>query len=179
MAAVVVTATTTAFTNVIALSAAMAVAVAIAAAAAIATACSEAAGTTICAAVVVTATTAAVADFVVNIIALAKAITAAVTLASSVTAAIALTDVVANSTALTQQEAKVPVDGRYQCDKRQRNNLPDERQETGSHPSWSSLLHLYLFLVHFYGVVDSIQFRCWFEYRFSFLPLCYYVLCYN
>ncbi len=26
--------------------------------------------------------------------------------------------------------------------------------QTGSHPSWSSLLHLYLFFVHFYGVVD-------------------------
>jgi len=47
--------------------------------------------------------------------------------------------------------------------------------ETGSHPSWSSLLHFYLFLVHFYGVIDSIQFK----YRFSCLPLCYYVLCYN
>jgi hypothetical protein len=29
--------------------------------------------------------------------------------------------------------------------------------ETGSHPSWSSLLHFYLFLVHLYGVVDSIH----------------------
>ena len=27
---------------------------------------------------------------------------------------------------------------------------------------------LYIFLVHFYGVVDSIQFRCWCEYCFSF-----------
>ena len=168
MAAIVVTAATTAFTNVIALSAAMAVAAAIAAAATIATAVTialtaaiNAAVTTICAAVVVTATTATVADFVVNIIALAKAIMAVVvTLASSVTAAIALTDIVANSTALTQREAKAPVDGRCQCDRRQRNNPPNERQETGSHPSWSCLLHLYLFLVHFYGVVDSIQFRC-------------------
>jgi len=31
---------------------------------------------------------------------------------------------------------------------------------TGSHPSWSSLLQFNLFLVHFYGVLDSIQFRC-------------------
>jgi hypothetical protein len=31
---------------------------------------------------------------------------------------------------------------------------------TGSLPSWSSLLHFYLFLVHFYGVIDSIQFCC-------------------
>ena len=31
---------------------------------------------------------------------------------------------------------------------------------TGSHPSWSSLFHFYLFLVHFYGVVDSIKFGC-------------------
>ncbi len=33
-------------------------------------------------------------------------------------------------------------------------------RRTGSHPSCSSLLHFYLFLVHFYSVVDSIQFRC-------------------
>ena len=39
---------------------------------------------------------------------------------------------------------------------------------TGSHPSWSSLLQFNLFLVHFYGVLDSIQFRCWFEYCFRF-----------
>ena len=50
---------------------------------------------------------------------------------------------------------------------------------TGSNPSWSSLLHFYLFLEHFYSVVDSIQFHCWFEDRFSFLPLCSYILCYN
>ena len=31
---------------------------------------------------------------------------------------------------------------------------------TGSHPSWSSFFHFYLFLVHFYGVVDSIKFGC-------------------
>jgi len=31
---------------------------------------------------------------------------------------------------------------------------------TGSHPSWRSLLHFYLFLVHFYGVVDFIHFHC-------------------
>ena len=31
---------------------------------------------------------------------------------------------------------------------------------TGSHPCWSSLFHFYLFLVHFYGVVDSKQFHC-------------------
>ncbi len=38
--------------------------------------------------------------------------------------------------------------------------LASSSQTTGSHPSWSSLLHFYLFLVHFYSVVDSTQFRC-------------------
>jgi hypothetical protein len=35
--------------------------------------------------------------------------------------------------------------------------VQEQRHQTGS-PSWSSLLHFYLFLVHFYSVVDSIQF---------------------
>ena len=138
MAAVVVTATTIAFTNVIALSAAIAVAVAIATAAVIATAVAivltaaiNAAVTTISAAVIAAPAAASVAGVVVNVIVLAKAITAAIALAFSVNAAIALTDIFANATALPQQEAEAPVDGRCQHDERQRDNQPDKRHERG------------------------------------------------
>ncbi len=33
--------------------------------------------------------------------------------------------------------------------------IPNQGLGTGSHPSWSNLLHFNLFLVHFYGVVES------------------------